>query len=259
MDMEDDEKMSRAEQEANLRQIYDPINGIFNFAKKRVTDSKHNTKVKLPGEVSTDLELYINLRRNKYKSVYQIQLDQLNEGVQRSNLPPDETAGLQSLSKKVKEGEVFVLKTDKSGKLVICTPEAYLEMGKEHTDKDVEIDMEGVKLLSEEVHRHTSTWLKMFNVGEGHGHSKKFRESYLGRDMPAPLYILVKDHKKMGANGLPKTRPVVTGCSSYNVGMSELCSEVLEGVFKNMKQKVGMISLEDLLSRLHNFNEMIEK
>ena len=40
--------------------------------------------------------------------------------------------------------------------------------------------------------------------------------------------------------------------------MSELCSEVLEGVFKNMKQKVGMISSEDLLSRLHNFNEVIE-
>ena len=72
----------------------------------------------------------------------------------------------------------------------------------------------------------------MFNVGEGQGHSSRFRKAYLGGDAPAPLYVLVKDHKGLGPNVLPKTRPVVSGCSSYNTGLSEMCSELLESVFK---------------------------
>ena len=71
-ELQDEEKMLRAEQDANLRQIYDPINGVMNFSKKKVTDSRHNTKVGLPREASSDHEMYINLCRNRYKSVYQV-------------------------------------------------------------------------------------------------------------------------------------------------------------------------------------------
>ena len=62
----------------------------------------------------------------------------------------------------------------------------------------------------------------------------------------------------MDTNGLPKTRPVVSGCTSYNVGMSELCSEVLEATFKSMKEKVGVISSDDFLSKLHKLNSTME-
>ena len=31
------------------------------------------------------------------------------------------------------------MKTDKSGRFVVTTPEKYIEIGKEHTDKDKEI------------------------------------------------------------------------------------------------------------------------
>ena len=54
--------------------------------------------------------------------------------MQKRNLPHDQALGLRTLSLKIKEGEVIVLITDKSWKLVVCTLEAYLEMGKEHTD-----------------------------------------------------------------------------------------------------------------------------
>ena len=94
--------------------------------------------------------------------------------------------------------------------------------------------MDVIRKLSTEVAAHTSCWLKMFNVGEAQGHSSRFRRSFIGGDSPAPMYCLVKDHKGLNDTGLPKTRPVVSGCSSYNVGMSELCSEVLEVTFKNI-------------------------
>ena len=67
MELEEQEKIKKAEEEANLRQIFDPMHGILNFSKKRVTDSSHNTFVKLPKELSADLETfniqYLNDRR----------------------------------------------------------------------------------------------------------------------------------------------------------------------------------------------------
>ena len=73
------------------------------------------------------------------------------------------------------------------------------------------------------------------------------------------MYVLIKDHKGLDSTGLPKTRPVVSGCSSYNVGMSELCSEVLEAVFKGMQEKVGVISSDDFLAKMHKLNAVIEQ
>ena len=51
-DLEDEEKVRRAEEEACLRQIFDPINGRLDFTKKRVTDSNLNSHVHLPKELS---------------------------------------------------------------------------------------------------------------------------------------------------------------------------------------------------------------
>ena len=252
-DLEEAEKVRRAEEEASLRQIFDPINGILDFGKKRVTDSSLNSFIKMPKELSNDRETYLNLRRSRYTSVLQAEIDRL-EGRTPRNLPRAETEGLTSLQEKVKDGELVIAKTDKSGKLAPCTPEAYIEMGKVHFKKDEEVDIGRLLEVSKEVAAHTSIWLKMFRVGEAHGQVDRFRKSLIGGDTPAPLYVLVKDHKAMESNGLPKTRPVVSGCSSYNVGMSELCSEVLEATFKNMRERVGVISSDDFLSKLHKLN-----
>ena len=255
VDLGEVEKVRRAEEEASIRQIYDPINNILNFSKKRVTDSALNSYVKVPKELTAEKETYIDLRRNRYRSVLQSRIDALNNN--SSNLPPQEAKGLCTLQEKVKDGELLVLKTDKSGKLVPCSQDAYMEMGKVHFSKDREVNIEKVRNLSDEVAAHTSCWLKMFTVGESHGQASRFRKSFIGGDSPAPMYCLVKDHKGLDANGLPKTRPVVSGCSSYNVGLSELCSEVLEAVFKSMKNKVGVISSDDFLAKLHKLNNTV--
>ena len=52
---------------------------------------------------------------------------------------------------------------------------------------------------------------------------------------------------------------MVAGCSSYNVGLSEILSELPEGVYKVKKDKVGLISSDDFLANLHQFNDRISK
>ena len=113
--------------------------------------------------------------------------------------------------------------------------------------------------LANTVSAHTSAWLKMLNVGGAHNQEPRFRKSFLGGNSPAPMYVLVKDHKQVAQGELPKTRPVVAGCSSYNVGMSELLSELLEAVYKAKEDKVGVISSDDFLASLHILNKDLSK
>ena len=80
----------------------------------------------------------------------------------------------------------------------------------------------------------------------------------LGGDTPAPRYVLAKDHKGLDDNGLHKTRPVVCGCSSYNVRVLEMISKVLEAVYKPKADKVGVISTEDLLAKVHDINKKVQ-
>ena len=69
IDLEDDEKLRKAMEDASLRQSYDPVKGTMDMSKKRVTDSVHNSHVHLPGEVKSEQETFINLRRTQYTKV----------------------------------------------------------------------------------------------------------------------------------------------------------------------------------------------
>ena len=53
-----------------------------------------------------------------------------------TNLTTSEKRGLRKLNKRVKAGETVVIKSDKSGKLCICSMEAYMAMGDVHAQKD---------------------------------------------------------------------------------------------------------------------------
>ena len=54
------------------------------------------------------------------------------------NLTMSEKKGIQKLRKRIKEEEIVVLKTDKSGKLVVANKENYLKMGMSKIKEDRE-------------------------------------------------------------------------------------------------------------------------
>ena len=178
-DLDDNVKIQMAESEASLRQVFDPLNGVIDFSKKRVTDSQRNPWVHLPKDLGPDHETFLSLRRHCYKGVFQVQLDQMNSQ-EKSNLSEQQAEGLTSLMKRVNDGELIVLRTDKSAKLVVVSPEIYKQMGDEHTSKDREIGLEEVRQLSIDVACHTSMWLKMLRVGKGHNQTERFRTGFVG-------------------------------------------------------------------------------
>jgi hypothetical protein len=64
------------------------------------------------------------------------------DGLQESNLTEEETSGLKSLKKRVKDGSIVICQTDKSSRFAILTMEEYLEAGKKHTKNDEKVDID---------------------------------------------------------------------------------------------------------------------
>ena len=118
--------------------------------------------------------------------------------------------------------------TDKSGKMAITTVEIYNKMGEEHTKNDKEISEEKLKVIQRKHNGHVSMWLKMGKTGENWHHEERFRESCINHSCcVSPLWLLLKDHKKVNPGELPRTRPVSGGNKSMGVHLSNLLSDYI--------------------------------
>ena len=127
--------------DAQSRQIYDPKTRTFNGGKRRATDLKECARITLHKPVETKHEAMIETRRNMTEKTYnEYRSEECNKkGEVRGNLTEEEKDGLKRLQKRIKEKQIVIVKTDKSGKLCVVTREEYERMGMEHTKKDTEI------------------------------------------------------------------------------------------------------------------------
>ena len=82
-------------------------------------------------------------------------------GVRDDKLTKEEAAGLKSLKKRVGDGSLVVVQTDKSSRFAIMSLEEYEAAGKKHTEKDQEVDMEFVKKNETNINGHMSMMLKI--------------------------------------------------------------------------------------------------
>ena len=257
-DYEDYTPEERAEDEelgAKNRMVFNPSEKTFDCRKRRVTDLKECARITLPGPLSPDEESKIEVRKRTHKEIFnKYRIKHTNKkGEQKSNLTKNEQAGLKSLLKRIKNEEIMVVKTDKSGKFIVTTPEKYIEMGKEHTDKDIEVGWEQVRSMERVVNQHTIAWELMWRTGEDHSHQDRVIRSKATRSgNQANLSLLYKDHKSGN-----KTRPVASGNESYNLGLSNGISEVMEAVARTKKTPYAVISSEDMLARVHQHNKNI--
>ena len=118
------------------------------------------------------------------------------KGKQTSNLTRSESKGLKSLQKRVREGEIVVLPTDKSGLFAVMTRETFVECGLGHTKGDKNVNWEDLKKAQSELNGHTSMLIKTFGIGKTWNHSSRVRETMMGGGLSVcPLSLLYKDHK----------------------------------------------------------------
>ena len=119
-----------------------------------------------------------------------------------------------------------------------------------HTSKDEEVSWERVREMERKVNSHTIAWNLIWRAGEDHGHQERILKSRATRSgNQARLSLLYKDHKPGN-----KTRPVASGNESFNLGLSNGISEVMESVAKAIECPYSVISSEDILARITKFN-----
>ena len=133
----------------------------------------------------------------------------------------------------------MVRETEKSNKLIVVDMESYERMGEVHTGKDEQVHMAHVEEMARTHDQQLSMLVKILKLGDSHGHRGRFRESYLGGQNPSTMYLVFKDHKPKDANGHYKKGPIVAANTSYNVGMSETCSVILESLYASREEKTG--------------------
>ena len=149
-------------------------------------------------------------------------------GSQKCNFTKSQEAGLTSLRRRVKEGELIIITTDKSGHLAVR--ESNYEAGMKHTKNDLEVGWDTIKESQKELNGHVSMCIKFFKIGKYLEHTPKIRETTMGEGLSIrPLSLLFKDHKGWRADSgtvLP-TRPVVGSHLGVNLHLSEIVSDVL--------------------------------
>ena len=176
------ERLEDEEFEAKRRQTFDPQLRVYDARKKRVTDLKECARITLPKPLSPSEETKLEVRREAHLSIYESYREEnTRSGKQKSNLTRSEEAGLKTLQERVKKGEIVIMKTDKSSRFVVTTPEEYLAMGAEHTSKDIEISWERVKEMEKTINSHSTAWTLMWGAGQDHTHTDRIVKSKVTR------------------------------------------------------------------------------
>ena len=69
---------------------------------------------------------------------------------------------MKSLKKRVTEGELVVVQTDKTGKFCVMSREAYLRAGQVHTEKDTKVDLSKVAEIQKDINGNIAMLIKFF-------------------------------------------------------------------------------------------------
>ena len=161
-----------------------------------------------------------------------------------------ELRGLKSLLKRIKDREVMVLPSDKSGKLTVVGWDIYIQNMMKIVGNDVNVGWHEVGPAQDRMNGHCSMWLKMTDMGSDWDQAQRIREALLryGQCVP-PLYGLVKDHKPEGSYAPmfgPPYRPVCGASFGPNAAMSNVISEYIDVLADEMIKGCEIRATEEL-------------
>ena len=259
--VEDDMRQEDEMVEACRRQPYNRQDGTFNFARRKTTDLKGNSRVYFPKKaISFEMEAILETIRVELLGTFRNYVSQNcgKGGRQKEKLSKLQSEGLKSLKMRVKNGEIVIVPTDKSGSLSVMSRDCYIEAGMSHTLRDKLVGMEEVKMAQRELNGHISMLIKIFKIGAYWKHGYRIRETMMGENQAVcPLSLLYKDHKGWvpGGGSKPPTRPVAGGHLGINLHISEVVSDILDPVVERVVGGREVISTEDMVARVEILND----
>ena len=259
--MEEEIEEQRLIDYAKSRMIYDPLEAKINLSKRRATDQKSNARVIFPRRSSFDTEAKIETLRTEVMAEFRKFRDEKcgKGGKLPSNLTKNQQKGLKSLLKRVKDGEIVIVPTDKTGRFTVMSRRAYEEAGMVHVKGDTKVDWGDLKEAQTRLNGHVAMMIKTFRIGKAWEHDDRIRETMMNKGMTVcPLSLLFKDHKGWSRTSgkPPPTRQVAGGHMGMNLHLSEIISDILEPIVENIPGGEEVISSEDLQANFEELNEV---
>ena len=261
---DDDEKAECKEYDEMMmgktRMVFDRQSVTLDFTKRRVTDLKGNSHVTLPKAGGNfNMEAKLEALRTEAMGVNSRYLEENcgKGGRQKTNLNSSQVKGMKSLLKRVKDGEIMVVPTDKTSKLAVMSRAAYIKAGLAHTVGDKEVGWVELKEAQSELNGHVAMLIKVFKMGKNWKHESRIRDTMMGQNLSVcPITLLLKDHKGWSPKdgGVPPTRQVAGGHLGMNLHLSEIVSDIIEPLVGVLEGGREVISCEDLTARLEKVN-----
>ena len=123
------------------------------------------------------------------------------------------------------------MESDKGKNFVVMDESTYLSMAEDHTASDQETTPEEVRTSQRVLSATAKALGNVFGVGLAQSHSGYARcMDNLGsaaEDVPT-MRVLPKNHKKLGPQGHPQSRPVVAASTGISSRAGDMISDVLE-------------------------------
>ena len=161
------EKDLFADLEAESRNPYDEVVRIFDVRKKNIRDIKQNPRITLPRALTGPEEAVIACVKEDMSEIYREYVAKNCDekgGITKPNLSNRELRGLRSLLNRIKNREVMVVPSDKSGKLTVVGWDLYIQNMMKIIGDDKAVGWSEVGPTQARMNGHCSMWLKMTSM-----------------------------------------------------------------------------------------------
>ena len=234
-------------------------NKTLNYANLRATDIPTVSRLHPPKPASIKKEKIMdNIKEKLLDTVFEYKKEHCdNKGrVKDQNITSDELKAIKEIKEKIKDKEMVVFTTDKSGRFSVDTPTNYEEALMDHTMKDIEVGHDKVKQIENTMNHHMKQFNRMFNVGSAHNHESRVTSATHSTNMPAPpLYGLRKDHKVTeNMTKGPPVRPVCGADQAPNSRLGNFLSRIVNDFADAASIDTECRSSEEMRAAFEQYN-----
>ena len=236
------------------------IDNTLNYAAMRATEIPTVARLCPPKSSTLKKEKVLESVKNKMLetvSDYQKQYCNVQGKIKKQNISKSEEKAIKDIKKKVKDKDIVVFTTDKSGRFAVDTPENYERAVMDHTVNDAQIGKERVRQIETKINQHMKQFNKMFRVGTEHAHEKRVEMATQSTNTPAPpLYGLRKDHKvTTDAERGPPVRPVCGANQAPNSRLSNFVSRIINDFADEAEMETECRSSEEMRAAFERYND----
>ena len=262
--LEDLEKQDKLE-DAEARLVYKAGSDTVDLGSRKVTDMLHNQRLHLPRPRPPGEEAVLGARLDVWKTVTrQYMLDNCTEGgaAKVHNLSNTERIGLKKLQKRIKEGEIIVLRSDKGNRFTVSSVDSFERQGDQHTTEDTKVNKQDLAQIQGRINCLGRGIAKVVGLGQHWGEKNEARcwANLATEAAIAPtLYPSPKTHKDLDGLGDPKTRPIVQARSCVTSRAGEIVADLLDAALLSFPEQLECKSTEEMLARVDDANEKVQK